>query len=68
MKGLKKILLFVLSILGVIGTYIGINQFTDRNGSSINTSPKQQEQDYGLGLPKSASSSGGTRNTHKNEL
>lgn len=58
---IKKIIATILSILAVIGTYIGVNQFTNRKGHS----DPQQTEDYGLGLPKSATGTGSTRNTEK---
>lgn len=58
---IKKIIATILSILAIIGTYIGVNQLTDRSGHSDN----QNKDEYGLGLPKSSGVGAATRNSEK---
>jgi len=41
MRKIKKIWLGILTILAVIGTYIGINQLTDRDSDSYTPPPRK---------------------------
>ena len=73
---IKKIWGFVLATLAILATYIGVNQFTNRDGESYTPEPRKpptrtqggasrNTPDYGLGLPSSAGTGAGTRNTEK---
>jgi hypothetical protein len=60
---MKRIWGFILATLAIIGTYIGVNQLTNRKGISQPEPPETEE--YGLGMPKSGGTGAGTRNTNK---
>ena len=75
---IKKIWGIVLATLAMLATYIGVNQFTNRNGDSYTPTPRKPPQktqggasrntpDYRLGIPKSAGNGAGTRNTENPE-
>lgn len=61
---MKKLWGFILATLAIIGTYIGVNQLTNRKGISQPEPPKTEEE-YGLGMSKSGGTGAGTRNTNK---
>ncbi len=56
MRRIKKVITTILSILAVIGTYIGFNQFTNRDGDSY-TPPSRK--------PPVRTQGGATRNTEQ---
>lgn len=60
---MKKLWGFIVATIAIIATYIGFNQLTNRQGDS--QTPSNQQNNYDLGLPKSAGTGGGTRNTEK---
>lgn len=77
---IKKIWGIVLATLAILATYIGVNQFTNRNGDSYTPTPRKpptrtqggasrnkEKPDYGLGTPSTAGTGAGTRNTEKPE-
>lgn len=70
MRKIKKVWLGILSVLAVLSTYIGLNQFTDRNGDSFTPTPRKpptktrtggsRNTGYGLGLPPNSGTGAGT--------
>ena len=71
---MKKLWGSILTLLAILATYIGVNQFTNRRGDSYTPEkrkPPEKTQggasrntdDYGLGLPPNAGNGAGTRNT-----
>jgi hypothetical protein len=73
---MKKLWGSILTLLAILATYIGLNQFTNRSGDSYTPSKRKppektqggasrntDKDEYGLGLPPNAGNGAGTRNT-----